>query len=755
MTARKPESDWTEERLEAAFAARAAAAPTTPPQLGDDVLVHLPPRGSSGERWRWVSLIAAAIAVAVVVGIGGLPDAKPAQPGLAAPSAAASDSTSASDGPATPTPASAVLAALGDPLTVSEALAVRVSGDRYREIRVRGYLSHAPVIYCPLVVGPGNPTIITCPANWQWLMEQLETIGSNGPAGPAIHASFALVEPPLPLGQTSDPPVQVELIGHFNDRRASLCDAMNACEETFVVDRTLEVGGNPMPVRTINHTGRDLKDIDEDLDALVAGAAPGAVVLSRQVVEIKPSFAIEPVLADDPVLSAWDPAGPLWLVIAVDLRPAGAIARTFALIDGSDWFAEVTANGAKYLDRTAVTPSDGPQPQLPTGDPSAFDAAPTSMLGIPVRNIATLEAMRATSMDQLGRAEQAVRAWYLGPPPGISCTSIVPAIHPPTPPCDEARHWLLDDPHQYGVEQGQLRLNPAADHLPPVLNPLFAIDVAFDVGETWHDGVPVPRPVIVLGHFADHRVDTYAGNLYFVIDALAWTPNRPAGSLDSVVRLTSSATEDVAAVLGRIAEVAPKEAVATWVTVVDASDFAELDRRSMEMPEFTSGVPVWLVARLAPDERDGRLAVEWAWTADHGQRVWRTECADCSPDLATTLDVDVDGTLVRVFDYDQVITSAGTSDGLSGLDWHQPHGNATDSMDVARGRTDREVVLRWRTNDCGATWSLTVGRFTEGRVYFSPSISEECNGDPVVLGIVLEFKDAVDIDKIDGPSCCG
>lgn len=368
-------------------------------------------------------------------------------------------------------------------------------------------------------------------------------------------------------------------------------------------------------------------------------------------------------------------------------------------------------------------------------------------------------------MDQMGRDEFAIRAWYVGPDPRAGCEEL-PPLHAPTPPCDEARHWLLDDPQQYGVEPGQRRRNPAEDHYPPVLNPLLPVDVAFDPGPTWNGDTPVPTPVIVLGHFLDNRVDFYAGNLFFVIDALAWARGRPlpVPGPASVVRLTPSAQEDPASVLGRIDAVSPSEPVATWVTVVDAADFAAMDRRAEEMPEFTSGAPVWIVRRLIPSEMDGRrrLALEWAWTADGGDRIWWTECPDCGPDLGTTIDLhdlDANTRLVRVFDYDDVLTSVGPATGLSGLDWQQPRGNATDWLDVARGRTPQEVVIRWFSDACPEiTWNVEVHDWNaDGGFYFSVyTRGETCEGgDRVVRRIVLEFDHPIDIDRIEGPSCCG
>ena len=770
-----PGGDWGDDRLDAAFTARAAAAPATPSDLADEVLASTVRSDRRARPWPGLA-VSGAVATLVVVLAGSLLLKENG------PAPGASNSPASTHAAPTDEPQLAILEAFGDPLTVTEALEVRDGQHGDREIAVRGFLLLGPTLACG-VLGHQNPIIRRCTASagvMEHPAEQVEVATDQGvvqvtrPGEPSFHASFTLVgEPqlPTPAGGDASTSWPVVLIGHFHDRRAAQCEAeqreaeqREACGRSFVVDRVVEVNGDPLPVSTHRLTSAATKDSAGVVDALAIGAAPESIVVSRQLLEVGDLEGVEPVLANDATISAWgDRSAPFWLVTTVDLADDVPIARTFALIDGSDWFAEVTAEGAVYLERSAPEPSAQAQPNLPSADPSTFDGAPTSILGIPVRGISSIQRDRAAAMDELGRTEFAIRAWYQAPNPAVVCDELPPQIHEPRPPCDEARHWLLDDPSQLGHEPGQLRLNPALDHYTPVINPLLPIDVAFDVGETWSGGMPSPRPVIVLGHFNDHRVDTYAGNLYFVIDALAWTPDRPVGSLDTVVRLTATATEDVDAVLGRIAAINERDAVATWVTVADAADFVRIDGRSGSMPEFTTGAPVWMVARLVHDKRDGRqrLAVMWGWTADGGSRVWWEECPDCGPELGTTLDIvdlDANTPLVRVFDYDQAISSVGPATGLSGLSWQQPHGNATDWIDVAHGRTAREVVLRWFSPSCDdVTWNVKVHEYTESEIYLSPyTRNEQCEGDDrVVRRILIEFEDPIDIETISGPSCCG
>ncbi len=144
-------------------------------------------------------------------------------------------------------PANAVLEALGEPMTVSDALAVRDSEIGQQEIAVKGFLSPLPTIYCAIEFAPLNPTHLRCSEPMRWVMEQPEQLwgpsasGTHRPTGPAFNPSFALGEAPdVPMPVRDDElPEPVVLVGHFNDRRARLCEAGNRddCAATFVVDR--------------------------------------------------------------------------------------------------------------------------------------------------------------------------------------------------------------------------------------------------------------------------------------------------------------------------------------------------------------------------------------------------------------------------------------------------------------------------------------------------------------------------------------
>jgi hypothetical protein len=759
---------WDDARLAAAFTARASRTAETPAELADAVVAAIERRrarrASSARPW-----IAAAAAVVALVGFAGVRILTQGdRPGRA----------SSSPGAASASPAVEIL-----PITVGDALTVRASGSD-RELVVSGFLSPMPVMACPFIPAGLNPTRIHCPQTFQWLMERPEALMATSPGsatggpptGPAFHPSFALVDPPdVPIpGRGLAQPLPVMLVGHFHDRRALLCEANpppeTPCGDVFVVDRVAAIDGASQAVATRLDNVRfddasqvqvteQPRDLVADVDQLAIEAVPGGSILSRQLVTINRVIGIEPILAHDDVIPHMgNPATLMWIVTVLDAHANPPIARTFALIDSSNWFAEVTSTGAVMHERLATGPSPKPPAVVPSADPTAFDTAPTTVLGLDVRDVASVVEQRRSgpSLDSsTNRDEIAIRAWYVGPDPNTPCSGPEAAIHAPTPPCDEGRRWLLDHPEAYGTEVGQLRRDP--EPWPRALNPALPVDVPFDVPATWMGEAVVPQPVVVIGHFNDMRgVNTYAGDLFFVIDALAWTRDRSIQSLDSVTRLSTAGTEDPAAVLARIDSLAGTTAVATWATLVDAVDFAALDPRAAEtMPEFTSGPPVWVVRRLIENEMDGRqrLAVEWAFTADGGRRAWISPAPDAQPDLATTIDLrDLDARtdLVRVFDYGGQIVSARPVTARDRLEWRYTVHKYTAFVEVARGRTDREVAIRWTSGACNREWRILVSARTDAPgVFVQPrTYGDDCPEHPRKVSIIIEFDHAVDLDAV-------
>ena len=759
--------DWDDDRLAGAFANRATAGPPPPARLASDVMARVSTVRPANRLWRTfapaavVGALAIAIAGASILGNSG-PD--PSDPGASGPPA----SGSAGD-PTQALPAGDVLDAVGNPIRVSAALAVRDSEIDQQEIAVEGFLSPLPGRRCRADVQPPNPTRLRCPEDEQWLMEDPENLwettdsyadGTHRPSGAAFNPSFALVEDPVvPMPVSDDEaPVPVVLIGHFNDRRASSCDPSDreACDNTFVVDRVLEVNGTGIPVRTERSTATAPRDSEAGVDGLVNLVAPTVVILSRQLLPVAEVYGSEPILAIDQLIPYVDQTQLAWLVTTVD-RADVPIERTFMLLDGSSWFAEI-GRSVRPLERPAPGPSQGTVPLGPTAEPGAFDSVPFSVLGIKVRAVADVNRERMEDRSAY-RDEYAIRGWYIAPRPGVECDPLILTVGAPGPPCDEARHWLLGDPQEYGISVGQPRANPDAP--PSILNPLVPADVPFDVGETWRGDTPVPQPVIVLGHFADPRVSAVGGNEYFVIDALAWRGTDVP--IDRVNRITALATEDPLAVAARIAAVSPEQALATWLTAVDAGDFARIEANAAarNAPELSAGGPVWIVRRLILEDYDPapRFIVETGYTTDHGTRVWLAPNLDSDPDLKTSIDLqdlDANTALLQVFDYDDVVVAVGPAGGRSGLSWVET-GPVEGLYEVAPGRNDREVVVRWRDPDCATSYRLDVHAYGDGAITLDPEqLGPACQGGDVWRRLVIEFDHPVDVKRFrTGDACCG
>ncbi len=323
---------WDDDRLAAAFQSRSAhAAP--PGDLAQEAIRRLDrvrPSTRTGSRRGW---LAAAAGIVMVVGVGAVLAGRPGPPSPPAAGSAspgATRSTAASTAP--------LGAALGDPIDVAAAVAIRDAGVDDRELVVTGVLAGYGGMSCPVDLRPHNPARLGCPAAFRWLLdkpEELLVVSGDGvaghpPTGPSIQPSFDLVE--IPQGARDDS--RFTLVGHFDDRRAALCepDERERCQATFVVDRIAAVDGTPLPVTTRQSTDRwdeftqatvtlHPRDLVEDVDRLVLGVVPQATIASRQVVTIDRVIGIEPVLADDEFVPyIGNPATLVWLVTAIDPR---------------------------------------------------------------------------------------------------------------------------------------------------------------------------------------------------------------------------------------------------------------------------------------------------------------------------------------------------------------------------------------------------------------------------------------------------
>jgi hypothetical protein len=354
-----PGTGWDDDRLAAAFRARSAGAPT-PASLAGSTIAHLRQQPASPRWWPALRPVAALIAVAVVAAAG-LTAMSARREAVLTPSFGTSSLIPPSRSPGASATADQ---ALGLPIiSVSEAIAIRDAGVDDREIAVRGWFSPTggEAVFCPLMQGPViHPVQLVCPDYFVWLTQERETTVVFGgdttfkpPVGPALHPSFdqvdqgwmaAIWNPRSCARRTVCPvtPGSIVAIGHFDDRRATLCAprVVQQCRDRFVVDRVDSVSGEAQPMSVIDGVTRDQVWTIEDVERIDEA---GASILSMTVVPGRDGLArVEPSLGGDAV---WTAQRAIWVVrslvdgrVSTDLIPDGSQRVYEMLPDGTARF---------------------------------------------------------------------------------------------------------------------------------------------------------------------------------------------------------------------------------------------------------------------------------------------------------------------------------------------------------------------------------------------------------------------------------
>jgi hypothetical protein len=619
---RRP-TDWSDDRLAGAFAARADAHPT-PSDLSVatmDRVRRVVRTAPTRDRFvRLGGLVAAAAAVAVVaVALVARPTAGPI----------------GSAGPTT----------FGLPvLSVSEAIGVRDGGVDDREIAVHGFLSGRTQLGCPADPRPSNPTDLRCPEGSIWLMaapESVVTRTSNsmtlhGPTGPALNPGLALVDTTGVIAD-SDVATPVVFIGHFDDRRADFCavEVRHTCADTFIVDRIDRGVLQAVTVKDLAQPDQAVQ-ADSEIDALIKRTDPGLLILSRRVVAIEQLASTEPVYAVPPGGTPSYASSAVWLVTALPpIDGSGrTVARTFVIFDGTHLISEITRNGPipatlgeapspRPVSTTTTTPSLSPDPTLspiPTGQ-----ADLSTLLAAPI----TVSQAIDHRDNHLDDTELAVSGYYVVPNYVLDC--LVDLSSPISPHCEDRVTWLVE-------EQPTDRATTIGASPPPgpKLNPVIRAGVAFDLDSS----IPAfsVRHVVALGHFDDRRAETCTDvmtcRLEFVVDRV----EDASGSmpLTRVVRMTKSAKEDPAAVTARVLR-AWGPAQDSWLVVVDGSMLPSIDPDVIKYAaDLTGAKVVWIAHRLVSE--GGRLVARSAYTADGSDRIW-AETGDHGFERLTTIEV--------------------------------------------------------------------------------------------------------------------
>jgi hypothetical protein len=597
MTSRHP--DWDDERLAAAFAARATSAPPAPSDLAVTVVERVvgQPRPTvlSARRLAPGLGAAAAIALAVIIGAGRMATTSPA----------ASVGPTSTNGPSAANPSmeanasvpATVPAILGDILSVSRAVAIRDSSRDDREMAVTGFL--ARWVQWGGVPIPGglvrNPTQLDPPADGTWLLDAPEVLqttnGSfNQPTGPSIHLSFALTSSYVDVIATG--PTRRTLIGHFDDRRAALCVAAKraACGDTFVVDRTAAVDDQMQPVTTGLRNIRYSKVAPEltldpqmseaDADRLVKAAVPEVTILSRQLVTDEFLGEAEPAIAND---RAWTGQRLVWIVTALGVRDGVPVARTFLVVDGTSQVVEMTANGPSA--QPTVSASVPPSPMPVSTEVAALLAHPNT--------VAAAIDQRDTALDS---TELAVHGYAWGPAGPIACQLIRPGM-PALLQCPSFYTWIADTKPASSAGGEFERPTGPAFNLIVEPETIVGIDI-------YSNG---PVEVVTLGHFEDRRSIACGAaestcRLNFVVDAIVDASDRRLDRPTDVNRIDPQVPPRLTIVQAiGVMGLDPTDPDIVAAFAVRPSALSEIEPEIAHAPELQGADIVWIVRWIAPD----------------------------------------------------------------------------------------------------------------------------------------------------------
>lgn len=723
--------DWDNDRLAAAFGARAQRA-VAPSDLAAATIERV--RGArrpslwDGIRRRIVvGVSATAVVVAVaVIGLSRL---------------------TVEGGPA-----AGALERLGlTVMTVPEAIAVRDGGVDDREIAVRGWLGPLPAVPCqPVGRATVNPVQLECPHSYRWLTRDPEQPDwTRPPDGPAIQPAF----PFLDLSALAPAPGSVQelvLVGHFDDRRATMCARIDrpACEDVFVVDRIVSVDDRPVESSTVLSLRRlepgqvQPRRTAAEIDALIAGIAPNLEVASRLAIPGERIFEVEPALGTG-ALGIID-RQLVWVVTGLEPR-AGQPPRlrTFILDDSQPEAFE------GYVP-IALPVSSDPAP-TPTREPSPSSAAdPSEVLGIPVVGVQAALDHRTRTLDD---TELAVVGYLVMPQVIYDCR--VESGSPIAPRCEDGDTWLVGDRAEPTATGG-----PIAE---PRVNLVIRTGALIDLRIS--DLRSSPR-VIVLGHFDDRRscIGVMACRLQFVVDRIARVDS--ASDFESPALLTQAAQDTPADVAARVErDLGP--ARAGWLIATESASLSSIESEGAGLPnELTDAKVVWIARRLVSEE--GRLVLRSAYTVDGSDQVWAERDGE-GIDLATATDVavgsaDAGPVTAEVRDRNQILAGARPVDGdeLREATWiarSNPAGSGAMEVADVPGRPG-EIAVRWLGGACDVRWELNVYDHGNdpGRLGLLPVSLEQaatCDDLGIVRRLVLVFREPVRAADFDYLSLSG
>ncbi len=298
MTRNPGDTQWTDERLDAAY--RELASRAVAPDLAGAVVAAIDAQGAREGRaarrpwtfaWRGparvLSGLAAAVAVVCLVG------AALFLRGSAGPGASPLPGGSKSPGHSVESLAV---------MTVAEATAAIGKGNLMSTdlLAVQGWLRGKLADIAPCTPRPDSPSPFefTCASG---LMTLTDTEGTGGLSLAARDLpGFAV---PDWMKTAPESPVHVVLVGHVNDARASLCSAAAKaiCEKQFVVDQVVIGDGSAVPVPSVSIISVDSATLrpvkprmsrDDLLAALASVLGQRSSVISITAVTLLDAFQV-------------------------------------------------------------------------------------------------------------------------------------------------------------------------------------------------------------------------------------------------------------------------------------------------------------------------------------------------------------------------------------------------------------------------------------------------------------------------------
>lgn len=248
----------------------------------------------------------------------------------------------------TPEPSTLVLPS-ATPMGVWEAITIRDAGPDGRELAVRGWFSPIGPLSCPYTPA-ASPIQPVCPDPSIVLMEDPESLvtvlgdGFEGrePTGRSFQLELDDLDtswvPALPtVGPAA--PIEIVVVGHFDDRRSFACPEVQVCRDRFVVDQVRTADGRTRPFSVLDYVDAGAAASVEAIRTLVTSAVPGTTILSMVAVNGADMERIEPnIMAFVP----FQEERAVWVVRTLDpcRDPCGAgvvgAPQTFVVVDATN-----------------------------------------------------------------------------------------------------------------------------------------------------------------------------------------------------------------------------------------------------------------------------------------------------------------------------------------------------------------------------------------------------------------------------------